>query len=186
MQPFTEDRQKFKALVLYVIQRCASKHNFGVTTLNKILWYADNFAYGKLGKPITGAEYWKDRHGPVPKYAPEVRTQLQRENRLRVERLRTKRGRDFEKLTVLQPPDMSMFSTEELEVVNDVIKDHWKLSTRKAKKRSHDEAAWRAARRFETIPYAWIFIDDDQRITAAEIARYRALAQQHGWLSGRS
>lgn len=181
MKHFTEDRRKFEELILFVSQQCAPKRDFGVTTLNKILYYADNYAYAKLGKPITGADYMRDQHGPVPRYSAQVRAQLERNSSLRIEHHRGFREHVLERPIALRAPDLSLFTEQELAIVRDVISDHWKLSTGKARKRSHDLASWRAARLHETIPYEWIFIDEDQRITPAEIARYNALAEQHGW-----
>src|SRR5688572_4293177 len=93
MRQFTEDRRKLKELILYVSQRCASKRNFGSVILYKILYFSDNFAYGKLGQPITGAEYMKEKHGPIPRTALPARQELESEGRLAIEEIPKGRGK---------------------------------------------------------------------------------------------
>src|SRR6266540_3889807 len=53
------DAEKLKELILYVADRSRDDLNFGAVKLNKILYYADFYAYRRLGHPITGAEYQK-------------------------------------------------------------------------------------------------------------------------------
>src|SRR5712671_5297716 len=113
MRRFIEDRQKLKELMLYVSQRCASKRNFGSVILYKILYFSDHFAYGKLGQPITGAEYMKEKHGPIPRTALPARQELESEGRLRVDEIAHGRG-TLHKPVALASPDMSMFSGAEI------------------------------------------------------------------------
>ncbi|HET6960154.1 MAG TPA: Panacea domain-containing protein, partial [Vicinamibacterales bacterium] len=67
MRQFTEDRRRLKELILYISQESASDPDYGWTALNKILFFSDFLAYAKFGKPITGTEYMREKHGPVPR-----------------------------------------------------------------------------------------------------------------------
>lgn len=49
-----ESRLRLRELMLFVADRCRGGRNFGVTKLNKILFYCDFSAFARLGKPITG------------------------------------------------------------------------------------------------------------------------------------
>ena len=68
-------------MLLYVSQQCASDPEFGSTLLNKILFFADFIAYGKLGEPITSAVYVRDKRGPVPRDIEEYRKELRDDGR---------------------------------------------------------------------------------------------------------
>ena len=60
-------KRKFKTLVQFIVSRCADDPSrLGYTKLNKILWYSETNHYLKTGAPLTGANYVKRQHGPVP------------------------------------------------------------------------------------------------------------------------
>lgn len=181
MRQFTEDRRKLKELILYVSQQCASKHNFGSVILYKILYFADHFAYGKLGQPITGAEYMKEKHGPIPRTALPARQELEDEGRLRIDEIPHGRG-TLKKPIALDSPDMSMFSDAEIALVDSIIERFRHSSTRKVRTATHDLKAWRAYKIKETIPYETVFISPNQRLTRKEVKIGQEIARRRGWL----
>ncbi len=73
------NEKRFGELLLYISKKCASDPKFGATKLNKILFYSDFLAYAQLGNSITGCEYQKLPHGPVPKRILAVRAALERQ-----------------------------------------------------------------------------------------------------------
>ena len=146
MRHFTEDRRKLKELMLYVSQKCASKRNFGSVILYKILYFSDHFAYGKLGQPITGADYMKEKHGPIPRTSLPARQELEREGRLKMQESQLRSGKTQKKPVALAPPDLSLFSDAELALVDSIIERFWDSSTRKVRTASHRLAAWQAYR----------------------------------------
>jgi hypothetical protein len=56
MADFRFDKEKFKELVLYLAEKCETDPSFGVTKLNKLLYYCDFVAYSELGKPAIDYE----------------------------------------------------------------------------------------------------------------------------------
>jgi hypothetical protein len=187
MRHFTEDRRKLKELILYVSQQCASKRGFGSVTLYKILYFSDHFAYGRLGHPITGAEYIKEKHGPIPRTVLPARRELEREARLGLRETPLKRRKGtFKQPVAIGAPDMSVFTPDEIAVVDGVIRRLWTLSTRKVRTLAHESAVFHSRAIGETIPYETIFVHRDQRLTDAEIRFGQQLAKRHGWTrSGR-
>src|SRR5262245_6108563 len=71
------NREKYKALVLYIIWRAGEKRDFGSTKLNKVLWFTDARVNEAFGRPITGETYIREKHGPVPKHILEVLRELE-------------------------------------------------------------------------------------------------------------
>src|SRR5437660_6974881 len=57
LRKWPENEVRYKELVLYICQKCATDQKFGATKLNKILYFSDFLAYAELGEPITGFEY---------------------------------------------------------------------------------------------------------------------------------
>ena len=60
---------KLACLIHYIVWKCSDPTLLGATKLNKVLWYADAFAYMERGTPITGVTYVKRPFGPpLPRY----------------------------------------------------------------------------------------------------------------------
>lgn len=181
MRHFQEDRRKLKELILYVSQQCAPKFNFGSVILYKILYFSDHFAYGKLGQPITGADYMKEKHGPIPRTGYLARTELEAEGRLTIKEIKKGRG-TLKKPVALDSPNMSLFTEAEIVLIDSIIERFWESSTRKVRKASHVLAAWRAYRIGESIPYETVFISPNQRLTRKETKIGQEIARRRGWL----
>lgn len=142
---------KFKALVHYVVASCDDPQRLGATRLNKILWFADTTVYRLTGTSITGESYVKRQRGPVPKTILKTIRELQAENKIHV---REKEFASYKMrlFTPLEEPDVSLFSTVELEVVNSVLNDVCGNHTANSiSELSHDQV-WQAALEGEEIP----------------------------------
>lgn len=143
---------KFKALVHYVVDSAEDPHSLGATRLNKICWYADVIAYCYKGKSITGETYIKRKHGPVPRTILMTIRELEGEKKISVrehEFLPSKKIRLFQ---TLKDADSSLFSKEELEIINycvDTICHHHTAAS--ISEHSHN-AIWEAANDGEEIP----------------------------------
>ena len=145
------NREKFKALVLYVIWKAGERKDFGSIKLNKALWFSEARANQALGRPIAGETYIRQKYGPVPKHILEVQQELEGDGLIEVwsepyfEHTVT-RYRAF------QPPDTALFSQEELSLIDWWIKHIDEEHTAKSiSEKSHDYA-WRIAQIGEEIP----------------------------------
>ena len=56
---------KFKNVLLYILERCAGKPNVGETVLYKLLYFSDFNYYELYEEHLTGAKYRKLPYGPV-------------------------------------------------------------------------------------------------------------------------
>ena len=57
---------KFKNVLLYILEKCAGKPNVGETVLYKLLYFSDFNYYELYEEHLTGAKYKKLPYGPVP------------------------------------------------------------------------------------------------------------------------
>ena len=123
------DRRKFAELILFFTKGSEGDRLFGSTKLNKLLWYADFLAYGHMGRPITGATYVHQEHGPTPK--PEqllsARDELIKQGRLRVEEEETYNGTK-KRLVALDEPDLTLFTEAELDLCQDALESFRRMS----------------------------------------------------------
>ena len=144
----TYDEKKLQELILHIAVRSEGDPHFGTVKLNKLLFYSDFLAYMRFGRPITGAQYRKLEHGPVP--SPGVQ-----ENKL---------------LTFSRGPDLSRFSAEEIALVNQILVWARDPTDTRLSSFSHDFAGWDLVEIGEDIPYYIVLIPTVQRpLTKGEI-----------------
>lgn len=145
------DRDKFKALVLYILWRTSHIDGFGATKLNKALWFSEARSYEAYGQPISGERFVRDKYGPRSKHVREICSEL--EDAGLVEPFVEPVGHfDAIRYRALSPPDTSMFSPEQMALV-----DWWvaniaeKHSAKSISELSHDYG-WEVAAMGEDLP----------------------------------
>src|SRR5574343_196455 len=67
---------KFKNVLLYILERCAGKPNVGETVLYKLLYFSDFNYYELYEAHLTGAKYRKLPFGPVPQKIDSIIAQM--------------------------------------------------------------------------------------------------------------
>ena len=162
------NRQKFREALLYVARESEDDIRFGLTKLNKILYFSDFKAFAILGCAITGATYRRLDYGPVPSVLLDVLCEMEAEGEIqRIER------RDLNRLqkrvVPLRSPDRSVFSDRELEILDRVIMELGVLDASQSRLLSHLDVGWRIAHYEEVIPYHSAYISD-RRPTQRELA----------------
>src|SRR4030042_2043149 len=58
--------QKFKEVLLYILNKVGAKENIGETVIYKLLYFIDFDFYEKYEEQLIGATYIKNRYGPTP------------------------------------------------------------------------------------------------------------------------
>jgi hypothetical protein len=164
-------------LILYIASRCERAQYFGKTKLNKILFYADFLYYKKTGDSITGQEYMRLDQGPAPRrLVPVVET-------LRGERFAFRKehlfGRVQERPLAIDEPDLTLFSGDQIAMVNEVIEAFWDQTGKAVSDLSHNLPCWQLAANGESIPYPTIFLSD-RPLSEAEIEHGRRLTVELG------
>ncbi|MGB3683949.1 MAG: Panacea domain-containing protein [Rubrobacteraceae bacterium] len=162
-----ESREKLRELILFVSERCQNDGSFGVTKLNKVLFYADFFSFAKYGESITGISYNKLPYGPVPTAATTVRSQMEAED----EAFLTKQGYSpyqTHRLIPRREANLDLFKARDIALVDGVIEALADLSGRRVSELSHGRA-WESVADFERIPYEAAFVDDTP-LTEVDVA----------------
>jgi hypothetical protein len=172
------DAPKFRELIVYIAQRSVEA-DIGDVKLNKILFFSDFYAYGFLGRPITGAEYQKQPMGPTARrLLPERRTLIE------------EGAIDVDEPRYLSPnrtthpnrePNTALFRDEELALVDEVIEMFKGSGTAEVSEFSHaSSAGWNVVEMRETIPYSTLFVSMTKPPRAA-FDRGRELAAKFSW-----
>jgi hypothetical protein len=150
---------KFKELILYVAQKSESDPYYGAVKLNKILFFSDFLAYGKLGHPITGETYRKRQYGPAPTDLLQIREQMIEAKEAAMKR-RDHFGNMQERLEALREPDLSLFGGAEIAIVDEVLEQLRGKNATEVSELSHRFSGWQDAQDDEIIPYQTVFISD--------------------------
>lgn len=161
------DRQKFKDLV-HLICASSDPSKLGAVKLHKALYFSDMLHYAQHRRPITGETYRKQKFGPIAQHLWEALAQLKREGKIEV------RSTEFygylkKEFIPNQSPDSSRFSSEELELVTDVIGTVCDFTAKQISDFTHNQI-WEAADMGEEIPYHTVFQMFPNEVTESDIA----------------
>jgi hypothetical protein len=173
------DRDKFKALLHYVVWRAGDRDGFGATKLYKVLWFSDARAFMLTQKPITGETYIRQKHGPLPNHAIGIIGELEREGAIRVWNDRYY-NRAIRRFKSLRNPDRLTLDDQQREIVDywieHIASDHTATSI---SEESHD-LAWELAKMGEVIPYHAIFATRIRDPVGEELEWARSRARDLG------
>ncbi|MCW4462215.1 Panacea domain-containing protein [Sphingomonas sp. BT-65] len=154
-------QDRTEAVAHYIIAR-ADPNKLGAVKLNKVMWFADLEAYRRLGRTVTGqASYEKRQHGPVPNNIVRSIRRLEQSDKIATREVPTFGGTRREHVW-LQKPDLSTFSADEVDILNEAIDWVCELHTaRSISELSHDKL-WENAEIGEQIPVgAAVVVPDD-------------------------
>ena len=115
-----EDADKFKNVLLYIIQKIGARPNAGQTVLYKILYFCDFDYYEKFEKQLTSARYIRNHYGPTPVvYTKIVKEMITAEQIVEVKSKFF--DKDQAKYIPVVKPDLSVLSGQELNHINEEI-----------------------------------------------------------------
>jgi len=148
------DLEKLKNMILYLVNRLGSVLE---TKLNKLLWYCDFLNFKETSVSITGAQYVRLPYGPVPDNYERIIGIMQPELLDKDEiPFNTKEGLVLGKqFTALVEPDESIFSEQEIKVMNFVADTFHEYTSTGIKDKSHEETAYKKCEDGEIISYEY-------------------------------
>lgn len=170
-------QQRFRELIIYVSKESERDPYFGAIKLNKILYYSDFFAFERFGVPLTGLPYFRLPFGPAPQLMVPIRADLIKEGAIEIKQVDVG-GHLQDRTIALRDPYLSLFSKDELSLVDGIIKTFWGQSATEVSLISHD-VRWRTLNDRDALPYDMAYLDDE--ITDDDRVRTEQLARELGW-----
>lgn len=173
------NERKLAELILYISQKCANDPTFGAVKLNKILCYSDFLFYAYHDRGITDVEYQKLPNGPAPRRLLPVRNRMIQKRDLALQDVVLKSGHVQKRTVNLRQPNLSLFTGEEIALVDRVIESSKEVPSGIVSEYSHNLVGWLVVDEGETIPYDTIFfanppLSEDEAYRAKELARLKA------------
>lgn len=148
--------QKFKNLILYILEKCAGKPNIGETVLYKLLYFSDFNYYELYEEHLSGATYRKLPNGPVPLSVDVVLKNMVDNEELQL--FKTKYlGYTQKRYMPLVSADLRLFNGAEKEVIDNVVDLLSNMSATDISHYSHEDMPWKASKDMEEIDYELAF-----------------------------
>lgn len=148
--------QKFKNVLLYILERCAGKPNVGETVLYKLLYFCDFNHYELYEEHLTGSRYRKLPYGPVPQKLASVMDQMIKNGQL--QKLKTEyHGYSQLRYLPLQKADLTELKASEKEVIDKVLHQMSDWSATAISNYSHKDLPWEVTEEGEYISYELAF-----------------------------
>lgn len=136
--------EKLKNLILYLCDH-PKVTSLGLTKLYKLIYFSDVTHLREFGTSITGSEYIKYEHGPVPSRGEKLIKSLKRDKALKSETV-SARGKTRYKFTKLNEVDLKIFSESEIDAIEEVCSKFGKRTAKFLSELSHDEPSWACAK----------------------------------------
>jgi len=150
---------KFKNVLLYILERCAGKPNVGETVLYKLLYFSDFNYYELYEEHLTGAKYRKLPYGPVPQKLDTIIGQMIEKGQL--QRVKTEyHGYPQTRYLPLEKADLTELKASEKEIIDRVIEQMSDWSAAAISNYSHRDMPWLASKEGEEINYELAFYRD--------------------------
>lgn len=150
---------KFKNVLLYILERCAGKPNVGETVLYKLLYFSDFNYYELYEEHLTGAKYRKLPYGPVPQKLDIIIAQMIDKGQL--QRVKTEyHGFPQTRYLPLEKADLTELLASEKEIIDRVIEQMSDWSAAAISNYSHKDMPWLASKDGEEINYELAFYRD--------------------------
>ena len=116
------NKEKFKMVLHYIINKCGFRNTVGRTVLHKLLYFSDFNYYELYEESITNESYRKLERGPVPIHFELAVTELMDEDKIRMGKRRLPCGKVMNRYFSLKEPENDL-KEDELSVINEVIKN---------------------------------------------------------------
>ncbi|MDH7513977.1 MAG: DUF4065 domain-containing protein [Clostridiales bacterium] len=148
--------QKFKEVLIYILNEVGAKPAISETVLYKILYFIDFDYYEKFEEQLIGATYIKNEYGPTPLEFRKIVDQMMAKGEI-IE----VRGKYFQypqrKYLPLRKPDLRIMKGNEIEVIDDVLDRLSDMNARQISDYSHNDVPWLTTEEGKTIAYEAVF-----------------------------
>lgn len=149
-------RDKFKQVLLYILERCGAKPNVGETVIYKLLYFADFNFYELYEEYLTGEVYRKISYGPAPCHFKEIIDELIKKGELK--KITTEYYGLAQKKYIPQvKTDLCKLNARELEIIDEVISRLSSMNALAIEDYSHNDIPWQVTDDKDIIEYETVF-----------------------------
>ncbi len=152
---------KFKQVLLYVLNKVGGKPNVGETVLQKLLYFIDFDYYEKFEESLMGATYIKNHHGPTSIELGAIVKEMQKDGELEVVKSQYFKYQQ-KKYLARKRPNLEILSAREIEHIDDVLARLADKNAGEIEKYSHEDIPWKSAQDGQQLSYESVFYRDER------------------------
>jgi transcriptional regulator with XRE-family HTH domain len=150
------NKEKFKQILLYIIEKCGSKINVGKTVIYKLLYFID-FDYYELNEEyLTGELYRKIEHGPAPCHYEEIEKELLENKKIFKTNVDYHNYKQIKYIPLLKA-DISLLTANDKEIIDNVIERLSSMNAHQIEDYSHEDIPYEITPDLEIIDYETVF-----------------------------
>ena len=147
---------KFREVLLYILNKVGSKPNVGETVLYKILYFIDFDFYEKYEEQLIGATYIKNNYGPTPiEFRKIVEKMVNDGEIIKVESIYFEYPQT--KYLPVRKADLAKFKANEIELIDDILNRLSDMNASQISEYSHNDVPWMTTENQGTIEYESVF-----------------------------
>jgi len=151
---------KFKQVLLHVLEKTAGRPNVGLTVLYKLLYFIDFDYYEKYEDQLMGLTYIRNHYGPTPREFVKVVEGMKNTGEL--EEVQSKYFTyEQKKFLPHVSADLSKLSGQELEMIDSVLARYADKTAKEMLDISHADTPWAVAEDGQNIEYDHVFYRPD-------------------------
>lgn len=152
---------KFKQVLLYVLNKVGGKPNIGETVLHKLLYFIDFDYYEKFEENLMGATYIKNSHGPTSVELGSILKKMQEKGEL--EAVKSQYFKYLQKKYLPRKrPNLDILSAREIEHIDDVLARLSDKNAAEIENYSHEDIPWKSAQDGKPLSYESVFYRDER------------------------
>ena len=148
--------EKFKQIVLYILEKIGGKPNVGETVIYKILYFIDFDFYEKYEEQLIGATYIKNHYGPTPVEFKAIAKEMIQEKQIILVDSEFFQYPQKKYLAVKQAY-IDMLTGTEIKHIDQTINRFADKSAKWLSDYSHEDIPWKTAEQGQAIDYEAVF-----------------------------
>lgn len=146
---------KFKEVLLYILNKVGAKPNLGETVLYKLLYFIDFDFYEKYEEQLIGATYIKNHYGPTPVEFKKIIKSMEGKDIVKIKDKYFKYPRT--KYLPLREPVLNKLKANEIKVIDEVLEKLSDMNAKEISEYSHNDVPWLVCEDGEIINYESVF-----------------------------
>lgn len=147
---------KFREVLLYILNRIGSRPNVGETVIWKLLYFIDFDFYEKYEEHLIGATYIKNKYGPTPVESAKIINKMIEAGEI-VSVKAQRAGFDQKRYISNREPDLSKLKAHEIKLIDEVLERLSHMGARQISDYSHGDIPWVTTEEQAPIDYESVF-----------------------------
>lgn len=153
--------EKFRQVLLYILNKAGGKPNIGETVLHKLLYFIDFDYYEKFEENLMGATYIKNYHGPTSVELGAILKEMEIDRE--IEAVKSQYFKyPQKKYLSLKRPNLSILSAREVEHIDNVLARLSDKNAAEIENYSHQDIPWLSAQDGKPLSYESVFYRDER------------------------